>query len=245
MSVLDTLANATARTKRVQIVMDAAVRDEWEAATAALDAAVQEDAKHGSLSASKPATTAAVDNLEALRDRMLASQVTFEFDRIDWTEHIALQAAHPPIPGNPIHASRGHNIETFTGALIRASCVRVIGTDGDESPEIPESTWQTLLGAPGRPARGEEPAVPAVPGKLNLGSVNKLAQAALDANEGDALVPPSARSLLGSQDSGASLAQPSPGMSRPDASEDGNRPTSPKSSATKKATQKRAKSAGS
>lgn len=245
MGVLDTLNSATTRVRSAEIVMDAAVRDEWETATAALDTAAKDDAKHGSLANATPATAVAIDKLEELRERMLASRVRFEFDRIDWTEHIALQAAHPPVPGNPIHAARGHNVETFTAALIRRSCVRVIGADGDESTDIPEATWESLLGTPARPSVGDQPAQPAVPGALNLGSVNKLRQAALEANEGDAMVPPSARSLLGSQDSGASLAQPSPGASRPDDSEGGSRPTSPRSSATKRATPKRARSAAS
>lgn len=234
MGVLDTLAAATDQAPRefpVKVITDAKLYDEWQAATNALDAAVDTDAKHASM-AGRPATTAAVEKLEAIRDKVMASEVEFVFAKIGWTNHVGLQAEHPPVKGNPIHARRGYNVETFTNALIRRSCIRVVGADGDVSTTIPAATWDGLLGAPARPSWGDQPARPAIDGTLNMGAVNDLYRAATEANEGTVQVPPSARSLLGSQDSGASLAQPSPGTPAPDASEAGSPRTSPTSSDT-------------
>lgn len=242
MGVLGTLDAATAREKSVKIITNAALRAEWEAATAALDEAAKSDAKHASLSGALPATTAAIDALEEIRAKVMDSEVEFVFAPLAWTEHVKLQASFPPILGNPIHARRGYNVELFTDAMIRASCTRVVGVDGDVVTEIPASTWDSLLGSPARPAVEDAPARPAVVGSLNMGAVNELATAAFDANDGTTSVPPSARSLLESQDSGASSTPHKPGTSAPVGSEGGSRPTSPRSSATKKATRKPGKS---
>jgi hypothetical protein len=83
--------------------------------------------------------------------------------------------------------------------------------------------WVTLLG------EGDKR------GSLNLNQVNKLIGGADYVMNGETAVPPSARSLLKSQDFGASLAQPDPGTSPPSDSAAGSRPTSPKSSTKKKA----------
>jgi hypothetical protein len=46
---------------------------------------------------SSDSLTAAVDHLDSLRDRVLASEVTFTFaaDGLSWGEYLRLQAEHP------------------------------------------------------------------------------------------------------------------------------------------------------
>jgi len=143
---------------------------------------------------------------------------------------IALQAEHPPRDGNLGDRLRGFNSDTFYRALVRRSCLSVTGADEDEVTEIPDAVWDSLLG---RPATEDQPAVA---GSLNLRQVDRLIAAANVVNDAETAVPPSARSLLESQDSGASLAQPSPGKGpRPSDSKGGSRRGSPKSSTKKTA----------
>lgn len=247
MSVLDTLRAATPQRTTVTVILDGALQAEWDALNDQLPLAAAEDAKRSM--ADIPATTKIVEALDTIRDRVAASEVTFHLERIDWTLRVAMQGAHPPRPGNTLDRLNGYNVETFTPALIRASTTKIVGVDGDAATDIPDDVWDNLLGRPEQPgidATDDEPAVPAqpkVPGSLNYKAVNDLTRAANAVNDNGAAVPPSARFLLGSQDSGASLAQPSPGTSPRADSEAGSPSTSPRSSATKKTTPRRARSA--
>lgn len=225
MSVLDTLRAARPARPHVEMCVDGALQAEWEATLEELDKADED----GSGSLAQPAVTAVIERLDSLRDRVAASKVTFYFEKMEWTDRLALQAAHPPREGNLVDRMRGVNAETYYPLYIRGSVCSVVGADGKEVTEIPEDVWVSLLGTP---ATDDQPAVS---GSLNTGQVNTLIGKADEANNGQTSVPPSARSLLESQDFGASLAQPSPGTSPPDGSEDGNPPGSPKSSATKTA----------
>ena len=233
MGVLDTLNASTAGGESVKIITDSKVRAEWVEAVNNLDAAARKDAASASLKG-KPATTAAVEHLESLRDRVAASEVEFFFEPMVWTEYIALQAMHPPKSGDPLDARRGYNIATFTDALIRASCVRAVGADESVLTDIPAETWDRLLGAPARPAQGKKPAQPAVRPALDYGAVNDLGTKAFKANAGDRTVPPSASSLLGTQDSATSSTPPKPGKSARAASTAGSRRGSRTSSTTAK-----------
>lgn len=244
MSVIDTLNAATPARQTIDLILDAALDAENDAAIARVEAAAIEDAKSGSLETGRPATEAALDAQDALRDRVAASKVTFAFERVEWTEKVALQAAHPPRPGSLVDTTRGYNIATYTPALIRKSCVSVTGADGTVETDIPDASWDHLLGAPKR-ISDDGKVIPAIKGALNTGQVDKLAAKANAVNDGLSTVPLSARSFLESQDSGASLEQPSPGTSPRAASAAGSRPTSPKSSGTKKKAPSRARSAGS
>lgn len=235
MGVLDTLEAATPIRRAVTMCVDGALQAEWDAANEALDVAARSDASSGSLAL--PAVTAAVNHLDDLRDRVQASEVTFLFERMPWTDKIALKAAHPPRDGNLPDAFNGYNVESYTRALIRASVVSVTGAGGDTVKKVPAKTWDSLLGSEARVGHKIQP------GTLNTKQVDRLVRAAMQVNDGENAVPPSARSLLESQDSGASLAQPSPGTSPPSGSEAGSPPGSPKSSATKTARSK-ARSAG-
>jgi hypothetical protein len=147
---------------------------------------------------------------------------TFAADGLSWGEYLRLQADHPARDGNPLDRIRGFNVESFYPALIRKTCVTVSAAVA-EPEKVPDDVWDTLLGA------GDKR------GSLNLNQINKLIGAADYVMNGETAVPPSARSLLKSQDFGASLAQPDPGTSPPSGSEAGSRPTSPKSSTKKKA----------
>jgi hypothetical protein len=159
-----------------------------------------------------------------------ASEVTFMFERLGPWDDIALRAEHPPRDGNAADRIRGFNLETFFPAFIRASCTSVTSKDSPEPEAVPDDVWEALLGAPATEDQ------PARKGSLNTKQVNKLIGAAEYVNNGETSVPPSARSLLESQDFGASLAQPSPGQEGPrNGSADGKRPTSPSTSTTKKA----------
>ncbi len=235
MSALDTLRAATPTRKTVTMCMDGALQAEWEQATEELDEAARDD-EHRSM-ADLPAVNAVVDRLDAMRDRVQASEVTFMFERLGPWEDIALRADHPPREDNAVDRIRGFNIETYFPALIRASCVSVTSKASPEPEAVPDDVWEALLGSP---ATGDQPARR---GSLNPRQVQKLIGAAEYVNNGETAVPPSARSLLESQDFGASSAQPSPGTSPRNGSGGGSRPTSPRSSTTKKARSK-ARSAG-
>jgi hypothetical protein len=158
--------------------------------------------------------------------------VTFEFEGMDWTERLALQAEHPPRQGNIADQIQGVNIATYFPALIRRCCVSATDVNGDTATEVPDATWDNLLG---RAATDE---APAIRGRLHMAAVDKLAKTAQAVNDKETSVPPSALSYLASQDSGASLERPSPGTSARSASEGGSRPTSQRSSTTKKARKK-------
>lgn len=222
MSVLDTIRAATPTRKTVTMCLDGALQAEWDAAVEAVNEAARRDADNGSLAMTESA--AAFEALDAISEKFDAAAVTFTFsaDRLGWGEYLRLQADHAPREGNVLDRVRGFNMETFYPALIRATCISVASADGEPEP-MPDDAWDLLLGADGKA------------GRLNLKQVNNLADGANWVMNGESAVPPSARSLLKSRDFGASLAQPSPGTSPPSGSEDGSRPTSPKSSTTKKA----------
>lgn len=245
MSVLDKLAGATTRTREETLILDAALAEKWERLSRGLDQAIAADEKvtadtvdeNGQgPSLAMPATTKAIDELEAIREQVEASQVTFTFAPMDWTERLTLQSSHPPREGNLIDQARGYNTTTFIAALIKATCVKVVDAAGDESTDIPAATWDHLLGNPD--------VEPPVKPTLTHGQVAKLFAAANATDTGVSRVPPSARFLLGVQDSGASLAQPSPGTSPRSDSAAGSPRGSRSTSTAKKAAHKKAKSSG-
>lgn len=235
MGVLDKLDGATTRTEVVDLIMDAALAERWEELSNQLDDAAKSDYDSGSLA--MPAATKTVNEMDKIRDQVEASRVYFHFEPMDWTERLSLQAEHPPRPSAAIDQLRGFNVATFIPALIRATCVKVVDEVGDESTEIPAATWDTLLGNPA--------AEPPVRPKLAAGQVDRLYAAASKSNQGVSRVPPSARFLLGSQDTGASLAQPSPGTPPRNGSQAGSPRGSRKSSTAKKAAPTRAASSAS
>ena len=223
MSALDTLRAATPTRKAVTMCLDGALQAEWDAAVAAVDDAAKQDASQGSLA--MPASQAAFEHLDELAARVEANEVTFLFaaERLSWGEYLRLQAEHKPREGNLLDRLKGFNVETFYPELVRATCVSVSSTEGEEET-VPDDVWDSLLGD------GEKP------GSLNLKQVNNLIAGAEFVMNGETAVPPSARSLLKSRDFGASLAQPSPGPDpAPSGGAGGSRRTSPRSSTTKKA----------
>jgi hypothetical protein len=228
--VLETLLAATPSRTAVTMCVDGALQAEWDRTREELEDAGRADADSGSLAL--PATTAVVARLDEIRARVVASQVTFLLETVGWTEEIALKAKHPPRENHFLDQVRGFNVDAFHRALIIGSCLSVTGVDGDIATEIPDEVWDRLLGTADRK------------GSLNVGQVSRLIAAAQRVNEQESAVPPSARSLLDSQDFGASLAQPSPGTSHRGGSKAGSPPGSPKSSATKKGRTK-VKSSGS
>lgn len=218
MGVLDKIRGAT-RARRIHtLCLDAALQAEHDRLQAGLQDAADLDAREASLATPASHLLEVVEQLEAVRDRMQDSLVTFAMEPMPWSERIALQALHPPREGQVLDAINGYNIETFLPALVKASTVWVEDADGDRVSDVPDDAWENIFAT------------------LNYGGVDRLSRHALEVNDEDTRVPTSARSLLESQDSGASLAQPNPGTSPHDDSEDGNRPTSPTSSTTTKAT---------
>ncbi|MEO5665517.1 MAG: hypothetical protein ABIR39_19805 [Nocardioides sp.] len=229
MGVLDTMATATATVREETLILNAALAARWDELSRQLDQAAKDDASGGAkgTSLALPATTKVVNEMDEIRDQVMASQVTFTFEQMDWPERVQLQAEHPARPGNAADRVRGFNVSTFVPAIIKATCVKVVDAAGDEETEIPDASWDRLLGNP----LADPPVRPA----LAAGQVTKLFSAAHDSNQGESRIPPSARFLLESQDSGASLAQPSPGKSPRSASAAGSPRGSRRSSATKKA----------
>lgn len=213
--VLSALEEATPTSKSVWLCLDGAVQAKWDECLERMDDAKNSDG--GSLA--KPELTAAVEEMEGLREQYHASGRFFRFERMPWEKKIALQADHPPRDDDIADRIQGVNIVTYYPALIRGSCVEVTDREGNAA-KVPDSLWDRLLGT-------QDAA-----GALNAKQVDTLAKAAKFVNEGANAVPPSARSLLESQDFGASLAQPGPGTSPLDDSEDGNPPGSPSTSTT-------------
>lgn len=218
MGVLDKMRGAT-RARRVHtLCLDAGIQAEHDRLTAGLQAAADRDAREASLAHPAKHLTEQVEKLEAIRDRMQDSLVTFTIEPMLWMERIALQAKHPPRKNQAVDTFNGYNVETFLPALVKASTVSVEDAEGDVETDVPDDAWDTMFAT------------------LNYGGVDRLSRFALEVNDEDVAVPTSARSLLGSQDSGTSLAQPSPGTSPRSGSEGGSPLSSPTSSTTKKAT---------
>lgn len=216
MGVLDTIKQASRAKRSVEIVLDSALEDEWLSLKGRLVDAADEDVKTGSLA--RPATTEIVDQMEAIRDTVEASRVTFVFESLPWEERVGLQVKHQPRKDNRLDTITGYNIETFTPAIIRRACIGALGPGETEATPLTDEVWDDLLG------------------KLSYGQIDRLYTAAYAVNDGVTRVPTSARSLLGIQDSGASLAQPGPGPARPrNASKAGSRRGSRSTSTAKKA----------
>lgn len=231
MSVLDKLTAATSTRKSETICLDGALQAEWEAAFLTLEDAALEDEKAtagASMANATPHTSAVIEKLEDIRGRMTASEVTFVFEQVGWTSRLGIQAEHPPREGNLLDRIRGYNLATYTPAIIKASCIEVTDGTGDTVTDVPDEVWNSLLGWVDDDGTEHK-------GALNLKQVSALFEAASEVNDRETRIPISARSLLTSQDSGASLAQPSPGTSPRSGSAGGNRRTSRKSTATKKA----------
>jgi hypothetical protein len=227
MSALDRLAKATKARREVTLILDVALEAEWQSLRERLSEAADQDVlatmnaagevEGASMANAMPATTALVEQMEALREQVEASQVTFLFESLSWSDRIALQAAHPPREGNRLDELQGANLDTFMPAVIRATCFGVRDGDGEEPEPVPDETWDTLLPT------------------LAFAQMQRLYDGAATVNDGLAQVPSSARFLLETQDSEASSQQPGPGTSAPSGTTGGNPRGSRKSSATKKA----------
>lgn len=218
MGVLDTIEGTTSATHSVTLCLDAELQGAWDRAQAKLEVAAKEDVERGSMLMEH--TTAVVEEMDSLRDRMLASEVTFEFDTsaLPWNKRIALQTKHPPREGNLLDMAKGYNWETFLPELIKATCVAATDANGDRVETIPAKTWAKMFG------------------RLNLGQFEELAEAARHTSDRSPVVPRSARYLLGSRDSVASSTSSSPGKARRrSGGAAGSRRTSPSTTMTPKA----------
>lgn len=230
MDVLDTIAAATPPRRTVEVVLDGALEDEWLSLNARLIEAADKDVRSAQEGEpDQPFTTPLVERMEEIRDQVEASRVLFVFERVEWLERVNLQADHPPRDGNRLDALVGYNISTYTPAIIRRACVGARKPGEDDLTPLPAEAWDSLLG---RAAEGDRAAVR---GSLSYGQVDRLYSAAVVVNDTVTKVPMSARSLLVSQDSGASSTQPSPGTSPRSGSKAGSRPTSRSSRTTRKA----------
>lgn len=237
MGVLDTMGSATRGTREETLILDAALAARWDELNQSLLAATNTDDKDDAGSLAVSSVTRIATEMEEIRGQVEASQVTFEFEPMDWADKVLLQAEHPPRDGNVADRLRGFNVSTFVPAIIKACCVKVTDAAGDEATEIPDEKWDHLLGNPD----ADPPIRPA----LAPGQVTKLFVSAQDSNQGESKVPPSARFLLESLDSGASLAQPSPGTPPPSGGTGGSPRTSRRTSTAKKAASTKAESSES
>jgi hypothetical protein len=217
-SVLDTMRAATPLVRQVTLCLDGTLQGEYDALQKELVQVSLGIQREDSLA---PTGQAAADRISAdlnrIHDKMAASEVVFNFRALSWMRALMLRAEHPPRDGELVDRSLGYNVETYTPALVREACASVVGADGKVVTDIPDDVWDSMLTA------------------LNIEQVEVLRRAALQANESATTVPPSARSLLGSQDSEASSKSPGPGTSPQNGSKGGSRPRSQKSSTTKKA----------
>lgn len=217
MDALEAMEGTTAATHTVTLCLDAALKGQHDQAQAKLAEAAKQDLQFGSLAMEH--TTKVVEDMDALRDKMAASEVMFEFsaETVPWNKRLALQAEHPPREGNMLDVAKGFNVETFSPELIKRACVAVTGTDGVRKTKIPVKTWTAMFR------------------RLNLKQFNELYQAASATTDVSPSVPISARFLLMSQDFEASSTQPGPGTSRRSGSAAGSRRTSRRTSTAKKA----------
>jgi hypothetical protein len=217
MTVLDVMKAATPLVRRVTLCLDGTLQAEYDGLLGALTEAAFKDKTEQSLAADNVAKV--VRQIERVRDKMLASEVSFSFKALPWFRRMELQSQHPPRDGNLVDRGSGYNVETYIPALIRECCTSVQGADKKVVTEIPDEHWDHLFSPDG----------------LNFKQVDDLFEAAQNANDSATSVPPSARSLLVSQDSGASSKQPGPGTSPPSVSKAGSPRARRSSSTTKKA----------
>jgi hypothetical protein len=227
MGALDRLAQATKARRDVTLILDVALEAEWQALRDKLSEAADADVMAAinaegqvegpSMANAMPATTALVDRMEALREKVAASQVIFTFESLSWADRITMQAAHPPRPGNRLDDLQGANLDTFMPAIIKATCIGVREQEDAEPEPVPDETWDTLLPT------------------LAFAQMQRLYDGAAQVNDGLAQVPSSARFLLETQDSEASSPQPGPGTPASSDSTGGSPRGSRKSNATKKA----------
>ncbi len=133
MGVLDKFDQSTKFSATVELILDKAVDAEWRKLAAELDDAAVRD--HGSLA--MPATTKIIQQMDALRDQVEASKVTFAFDQLDPFDYIELQAAHPPKPGVMADQLQGWDSKLFPRALIMETCVSVTDATATRRPRSP------------------------------------------------------------------------------------------------------------
>jgi hypothetical protein len=193
MSVLDTIQKASRARRSVELVLDAALDEQWLTLKDRLVDAADEDVEKGSLE--RAATTALVEQMEAIREQVESSRVTFVFEQVPWETRVNLQVEHPAREGNRLDQLSGYNVEAFTPAIIRRACIGALEGDETEPTPITDEVWADLFT------------------KLSYGQVDRLYSAAITVTDAVMRVPSSARSLLGTQDSGASSTQPGPGTS--------------------------------
>ena len=213
MSVLDTMRSATALSRRVTLCLDGALQDEYDRLVAALTDAAIADKE----SLAREHTSYVAEQMEAVREKMQAAEVSFTFGALPWLRRLALTGEHPPRDGNIGDKNSGYNIETYIPALIREACTSVTGADGDTITDIPDDVWDAMLAS------------------LNFQQVDTLFSAAQSANDSATTVPMSARGLLSTPVSDASLGSRKTGTSARAGSQAGNRPSRRKSSTTSKA----------
>jgi hypothetical protein len=191
MGALDTLSKATKARREVALILDVALETRWLALKDKLSDAADADmlavinaegeVEGGSMANAMPATAAIVEEMEAIREQVQASEVTFAFEALGWSERITLQAKHPPREGNRLDALQGANMDTFMPAMIKATCVGVRAYGEEESEAVPEEAWDGLLP------------------NLAFAQMQRLFEAATMVNDGLAQVPTSARFLLETQ----------------------------------------------
>jgi hypothetical protein len=211
--VLDIMRGTTTLSRRVTLCLDGTLQAEYDRLTSQLTEASLAD--RDSLAADQ--TRQVIDAMESVRERMIATEVSFTFKALPWKRRLALQAEHPPRDGNTIDNNSGHNVETYIPALIREACSSVVGADGVVIDNIPDEVWDAMLA------------------NLNFSQVDTLFSAAQNANDNATTVPLSARSLLETPNLGPSSNVPDGGASPPAGSKVGNPRRTRKSTTTKRA----------
>lgn len=218
MTVLDKIKAASPARTQVKVVLNAALlathqelQDQWVKGTAT-DADAADDAQHD-----------LAERMEAVTKQMAASEVTFIFERLEWTRRLMLPGEHPvrveTVDGvkveNPDDKEYGFNRYTFEPALIRESCVEIRdATSVVERADLGDDVWEPLFQ------------------NLNAATVDQLFTGALSANDLGVRIPISAPALSKSQANGGSSKPRGPGVSPRAGSKAGSRRTTRKSSAT-------------
>lgn len=152
------LANAQRPIRKLDICTRGDLVDAYETLDARLKALGDVDQLGG-----HPDAAPIRAQLEALREQMRDSEITFVIRGLDPREYTKLLAQHPPRDGVAQDKAMGFNVDEMVDKLIRL---------GTEEPELDEEDWENLFGR-----------------AINKATYAQLTNAAWSANAIDVSVP--------------------------------------------------------
>lgn len=134
MDIQQLLDSARLPEKDVPLCLRGDLLAEWDAASAALAEAQRQAQVEDSLDAGGP-VPGLMERVEAIREQMAQSSVTFRLRAVSRRRWTALYAEHPPRDGDKTDALTGFNRDTFYDALTYECIVE---------PKITPQQWERL-----------------------------------------------------------------------------------------------------